>query len=126
MALTAARRARVPPMALTAARRARVLLMALTAARRARVPLMALTAAVVLFMGATPASPPDLPVDYVSVQDLKALLDRKERAVIIDVRTRPEHDALHIAGARSLPLRRVRDRASEVPKAGLVVLYGTC
>jgi len=62
-------------------------------------------------------------VDYISVDDLKALLDRKERAVIVDVRTRPEYDALHIAGSRSIPLRTVRDRASEIPRSGLVVFY---
>ena len=64
-----------------------------------------------------------IPPSYISVDELKALLDRKERAIIIDVRTRPEYDALHIAGARSIPLRNMRERAAEVPRSGLVVLY---
>jgi rhodanese-related sulfurtransferase len=85
--------------------------------------LMALTAAAVLLTGAAPAAPPDFPVAYMSVDELKALSDRKERAAVIDVRTRPEYDALHIAGARSIPLRSMRERAGEVPRSGLVVLY---
>jgi rhodanese-related sulfurtransferase len=88
-----------------------------------RLSLMALTAAALLLMGATPAAPPDFPVNYISVDELKALLDRKGRAVIIDVRTPPEYDALHIAGARSIPLRGIRERTAEVPRSGLVVFY---
>jgi predicted sulfurtransferase len=90
---------------------------------RVRRSLTALTAAAVLLIGAAPAAPPDLPVDYISVEELKALLDRKERAVIVDVRTRPEYDALHIAGARSIPLRTMREHTAEVPRSGLVVFY---
>jgi hypothetical protein len=90
---------------------------------RVRRALIALTAAALLLTGAAPAAPPDFPVAFVSVDELKALGDRKERAVIIDVRTRPEYDALRIAGARSIPLRSMRERATEVPRSGLVVLY---
>ena len=88
-----------------------------------RLALTAATAAAVLLMGATAAAPPDFPVDYIAVEELKVLLDRKERAAIVDVRTRPEYEALHIAGARSIPLRNMRERAAEVPRSGLVVLY---
>jgi hypothetical protein len=114
---------RPSPMLLTAARYARVPLGALAAGRRARVPLIAATVAAALVMGASPASPPDWPVAFISVEDVKSLLDRKQRPVIIDVRTRPEYEALHIAGARSIPLRNMRERAAEVPRSGLVVLY---
>jgi sulfur-carrier protein adenylyltransferase/sulfurtransferase len=88
-----------------------------------RFALMAVAAAGALLMGAAPAAPPDLPVNYISVDELKGLVDRKEPAVIIDVRTPPEYDALHIAGARSIPLRNIGQRATEIPRAGLVVLY---
>ena len=88
-----------------------------------RLSLMALTAAAVLLMGASAAAPPDFPANYISVDELKGLLDGKARATIIDVRTRPEYDALHIAGARSIPLRNMRERAAEVPRSGLVVFY---
>jgi rhodanese-related sulfurtransferase len=84
---------------------------------------MVAAAAGFLLMGASAAAPPDYPVNYISVDELKALLDRKEPATVIDVRTRPEYDALHIAGSRSLPLRSMRERAAQVPRSGLVVFY---
>jgi rhodanese-related sulfurtransferase len=84
---------------------------------------MAVAAAGLLLMGASPAAPPDFPVSYISVEELKELLDRRARVDVIDVRTRDEYDALHIKGARSLPLRTVRERAAAIPRAGLVVLY---
>ena len=88
-----------------------------------RACLIAVAASSLLLLGATSAAPPDFPVSYISVEELKTLVDRKQPAVIIDVRTRPEFDALHIAGARSIPLRSVRERAGQIPRSGLVVLY---
>jgi rhodanese-related sulfurtransferase len=89
------------------------------------VRLLVVTAAAagLLLTGASAAAPPDYPVSHISVDELKAHLDRKQPAVVIDVRTRPEYDALHIAGARSVPLRALRERAAQVPRSGLVVLY---
>jgi rhodanese-related sulfurtransferase len=57
------------------------------------------------------------------VNELKSLLDRGIVADIIDVRTRPEFDRLHIKGARSIPLRDIPGRAGEIPKNRLVVFY---
>ena len=88
-----------------------------------RLPRLALGVAGLVLMGASPAAPPDFPVSYVSVDELKNLLDQSARVDIIDVRTRGEYDALHIKGARSIPLRTVRERASGIPRAGLVVFY---
>jgi rhodanese-related sulfurtransferase len=85
--------------------------------------LIAVAVASLLLLGASSAAPPDFPVSYISVDELKGLVDRKQPAVIVDVRTRPEYDALHIAGARSIPLRSVRERAGQIPRTGLVVLY---
>lgn len=76
-----------------------------------------------LLMGTSAAAPPDYPVDFISVEELKARLDRRDPAVVIDVRTRPEYKARHIAGARSIPLRSIRESALQVPRSGLVVLY---
>ena len=87
-----------------------------------RVSLIAVAVSGMLLLGASSAAPPDFPVTYISVEELKALVDRKQPAVVIDVRTRPEFDALHIAGARSIPLRNVRERAGQIPRNGLVVL----
>jgi hypothetical protein len=82
----------------------------------------ALTAATLL-IGAAPAAPPDHPVTFIKVDQLRALLDAGTQADIVDVRTVEEFEELHIRGARSIPLRTIGPRAVEVPRQGLVVLY---
>jgi rhodanese-related sulfurtransferase len=76
-----------------------------------------------LLAGAGPASPPDYPVSYIKVDELKAQLDRGVKADIIDVRTWSEYVDVHIKGARSMPIKAVSDRAYEISQTGLVVLY---
>jgi hypothetical protein len=88
--------------------------------RRALIPVLA---AGLLLVGAGPASPPDYPVAYIKVDELKALLDRGGKADVIDVRTWSEYVDVHIKGARSMPIKAVSDRAHEISQAGLVVLY---
>ena len=88
--------------------------------RRALVPL---TAAAVLLLGAAPAAPPDYPVNFIKVDELKARLDAGARADIIDVRHWPDYEELHIKGARSMPLRSIGERSKEISKTGLVVFY---
>ena len=85
--------------------------------------LMPMVAAAVLLIGAAPAAPPDAPVSFIKVDELKAQLDRGARADIIDVRHWPDYEELHIKGARSMPLRAVEGRAREISKTGLVVFY---
>ena len=80
-------------------------------------------AAAILLVGAAPASPPDYPVDFISVAELKALLDKGTKADIIDVRHWDAYVEMHIKGARSMPLRAVERRASEISRTGLVVFY---
>jgi rhodanese-related sulfurtransferase len=82
-----------------------------------------LAAAAVLLLGAAPAAPPDAPVNFISVDELKALLDRGTRADIIDVRTWDVFQEMHVTGARSMPLRAIEGRAREISKTGLVVFY---
>jgi rhodanese-related sulfurtransferase len=84
---------------------------------------MVVTVAGLLLVGASQAAPPDFPVSFVSVDELKGLLDQKARVDIIDVRTRAEYEALHIKGARGIPLRALRERASGIARSGVVVLY---
>ncbi len=60
---------------------------------------------------------------FIAVEELKKLLDQKTRVDIIDVRTSAEYDPLHIKGARGIPLRTLRERASGIAPSGLVVLY---
>ena len=85
--------------------------------------LIVAVAAGVLLAGAAPAAPPEYPVNFISVDELKMLLDRGTRADIIDVRNWDAYLDSHIRGARSMPLRAVPDRAPEIAKTGLVVFY---
>ena len=77
----------------------------------------------VLLLGAAQAAPPDAPVSYIKVDELKAQLDGGARADVIDVRHWPDFEALHIKGARSIPIRVIGERSKEISKTGLVVLY---
>ena len=88
-----------------------------------RPALIALGTAVILLASAAPAAPPEYPVVFITVDELKAALDRGVRADIIDVRRWPQYVEQHIRGARSMPLRAVPSRANEIPKTGLVVFY---
>jgi hypothetical protein len=88
--------------------------------RRALVPVLATA---VLLVGAAPAAPPDYPVNFIKVDELKGLLDSGTRADLIDVRHWADYETLHIKGARSIPLRAITERAKEISKTGLVVFY---
>ena len=88
-----------------------------------RMVIMPLVAAGILLLGAAPAAPPDAPVNFIKVEELKALLDRGTKADIIDVRHWDQYVQIHIKGARSMPLRAVPDRAREISKTALVVFY---
>jgi hypothetical protein len=88
--------------------------------RRALIPVVA---AGILLLGAAQAAPPEYPVHYIKVDELKAKLDAGARADVIDVRHWPDYEAMHIKGARSMPLRAMTERAGEISKTGLVVFY---
>ena len=88
-----------------------------------RAALIALVAVGMLFASVAPAAPPEYPVNFVKVDELKQLLDRGTKADIIDVRHWEAYEESHIKGARSMPLRVVAERASEISKTGLVVFY---
>ena len=77
----------------------------------------------VLLLGAAPAAPPDRPVKFLHVDELKALVDAGTRVDIIDVRHWDAYVMSHIKGARSMPVRVVADRAGEISKTGRVVFY---
>jgi rhodanese-like protein len=84
---------------------------------------MTLVAGSVLLLGAAPAAPPDLPVNFIGVDELKAMVDRGTRVDIIDVRAWDAYQEMHIKGARSIPVRAVETRAGEISKTGNVVFY---
>ena len=85
--------------------------------------LIGVVAAGALLAGAAPAAPPEYPVTFIKVDELKVLLDLGAKADIIDVRHWGSYVESHIQGARSMPLRAVPDRAQEISKSGLVVFY---
>ena len=88
--------------------------------RRALIPVIT---SGILLLGAAQAAPPDYPVSFIKVDELKAKLDAGAKADIIDVRHWPDYEALHIKGARSMPLRSMTERSGEISKTGLVVFY---
>jgi rhodanese-related sulfurtransferase len=88
--------------------------------RRRLIPVLT---AGILLLGAAQAAPPDHPVNYIKVDELKARLDGGGKADILDVRHWPEFEDVHIKGARSMPLRSLGERSKEISKTGLVVLY---
>jgi len=76
-----------------------------------------------VLVGAAPAAPREHPVNFISVNELKAALDAGTRADIIDVRHWENYLEQHIKGARSMPLRSIPQRAREISRTGLVVFY---
>ncbi|HEY7540281.1 MAG TPA: rhodanese-like domain-containing protein [Methylomirabilota bacterium] len=85
--------------------------------------LTVVAAVALLVASAAPAAPPEYPVNFIKVDELKGILDGGTKADIIDVRHWEQFVESHIKGARSMPLRVVNDRASEISKTGLVVFY---
>lgn len=82
-----------------------------------------ITAGLVL-LGAAPAAPPDAPVQFIKVDELKTLLDQGRRVDVIDVRHWDSYVEMHIKGARSMPLRVLEARApKEISRTGVVVFY---
>jgi Rhodanese-like domain len=80
-------------------------------------------ATAILLVGAAPAAPPDAPVNFIKADELKVLLDQGRRVDIIDVRHWDSYVEMHIKGARSMPVRMIESRGSEISKTGHVVFY---
>ena len=84
---------------------------------------IALVIGAVLWGSAAPADDPDVPLAFISVDELKANMDQKRPVDLIDVRTWDQYVQRHVRGARSMPLRAVPGRMNEIKKTGLVVFY---
>jgi rhodanese-related sulfurtransferase len=82
-----------------------------------------LVAVLALGVGPAPADDPEVPEKYMSVDEVKALLDQQKRMKFVDVRPKDQYDELHIRGAVSIPLGQVRTRLGEIDKREFVVLY---
>ncbi len=63
------------------------------------------------------------PFELIKVAQLDFLLKKSAKVQIIDVRGQQEFLTRHIKGAVSIPLDKIEQRAAEVPRQGLVVLY---
>ena len=70
-----------------------------------------------------PAGNPEVPEKFISVDQAKALLDKRERLTFIDVREKSQYDDLHIKGAINIPLGVLPARLAEVPRSNPVILY---
>ncbi|MBI2553856.1 MAG: rhodanese-like domain-containing protein [Candidatus Rokubacteria bacterium] len=84
---------------------------------------IALVIGAALWVNAAPADDPEFPLGFISVDELKAHMDRRQPVDLIDVRTWGEYVKRRIKGARAMPLRAVPARAQEIKKTGLVVFY---
>lgn len=82
-----------------------------------------LAAFALLALGAAPGGDPEVPERYITVDEVKALLDLKQRVVFVDVRVAEQFDEMHIAGARNISLRDLAKRLGDVPRQDFVVLY---
>ncbi|MGH7354457.1 MAG: rhodanese-like domain-containing protein [Candidatus Rokuibacteriota bacterium] len=82
-----------------------------------------LLAAVMAWAAPAPAGNPPVPEKFISVDDAKAVLDRRRPITFIDVREKLQYDDLHIQGAINIPLSVLPARLAEVSRKDLLVLY---
>ena len=82
-----------------------------------------LLAVVMAWAAPAPAGNPPVPEKFISVDEAKAMLDRRQRVTFIDVRDRAQYDDLHIKGAVNIPLGVLPARLAEISRKDFVVLY---
>lgn len=58
----------------------------------------------------------------VTAEELKAMMERGERIILIDVRTPQEHAEAHIPGSVLMPLDTL-DKVESLPDDGHIILY---
>jgi rhodanese-related sulfurtransferase len=66
------------------------------------------------------------PVQMISPERVKFLLDNKEKIFFVDLRTPKEYQQRHLPGARSIPVAELEKRFGEIPRTGRVILYCSC
>jgi len=82
-----------------------------------------LLASAMAWAAPAPAGNPPVPEKYVSVDEAKAILDRRQRLTFIDVRDQAQYDELHIKGAINIPLGVLPARLAEMSRKDFLVLY---
>ncbi len=70
-----------------------------------------------------PAGNPDVPEKFISVDEAKSLVDRRQRVTFVDVREKAQYDDLHIKGAINIPLGVLPARLAEISRTDFIVLY---
>lgn len=65
----------------------------------------------------------DIPIAFITVDEVKQHLDTGTQQLIVDVRDRAAYEKTHLPSAVSIPLRDFPYRAVEVPRDIPVVLY---
>jgi rhodanese-related sulfurtransferase len=88
-----------------------------------RLATILLLAAAMAWAAPAPAGNPPVPEKYISVDEAKAVLDRRQPVTFIDVREKPQYDDLHITGAINIPLGVMPARLSEISNKDFLVLY---
>ena len=73
------------------------------------------------FCGLKEKQPVTIP--EISVKDLKAKLDKKEKFVLLDVREPHEYDVAKIAGSTLIPLGKLPERFGEIDKNAKVIVH---
>jgi rhodanese-related sulfurtransferase len=66
------------------------------------------------------------PVDFVTPEQVKRLLDIGEEITFIDMRSTEEFAKGHLPNAKSIPVDVLGHRWKEVPTSGRVVFYCSC
>ena len=82
-----------------------------------------LLASAMAWAAPAPAGNPDVPEKFISVDEAKSLLDRRQRVTFIDVREKTQYDDLHIKGAINIPLGVLPARLAEISRTEFIVLY---
>jgi hypothetical protein len=91
---------------------------------RGRGALIVVVTGALLLGAAQSGGPPDYPVKFINVNELKAQLDRGVKIDVIDVRDPDAYADLHVKKARNIPISQVERRApKEISKTGRVVFY---
>ncbi len=87
------------------------------------IPKLVLSATLAFLLGVGAALGQEGPVEFIKVAEASRLLQQGGKVVFVDVRSRQEYLIRHIKGAMSVPLSTIDQRAHEIPRDGLVVLY---
>jgi adenylyltransferase/sulfurtransferase len=90
---------------------------------RCRPELTAFAALALIFTGCGRGGKPAAAVPEMSVQELKAKLDRKEKFILLDVREPKEYAIAKIEGSTLIPLGSLADRLGEVDRSAQVVVH---